>query len=302
MKRCRAGIQLLVGALIAPWPSITAQRPRPPERPALIAHEIIRAGVLERGLAAALEPMLRDDATLLWPGLPVVTGKARVTEALAAQQYPAGLRFQLQPLGVDRAADSSMVLIYGVAYVGMPDSSRGDLGRYIMAWHRRPNGWSLGVFGLVEMPGFPPGVLPDSLSPRGPESILTVGDGDPRPFVMADLAFADSAGRSSAADAFRHWAAPDAVTFATGGVLVRGPEAIADALRGMDGSHWSWRPVAAGAARDGSVGWTAGEAMITVDGVAGQPDRVLRSTYLSLWKRQEDGTIRFIADGGNVLP
>ena len=184
----------------------------------------------------------------------------------------------------------------------MPDSSRGVLGRYLMAWYRQPNGWDLGAFALAEVPGFPPAMVPDSLTLRGPEAILTVGEGDARPYVMADLAFADSAGRATASEAFRHWAAPDGVTFESGGILHRGPEEIAGSLKGMDGTRWARRPMAAGAATDGSLGWTAGEVSVSLPGQGGRPDRVIRSTYLTLWQRQPDGSLKFIADGGGDRP
>jgi hypothetical protein len=246
--------------------------------------------------------MMHDDAVLVWPGLPVVTTKPRVAAVLEAQHYPLGITFEMQPLGLRVATDSSMVLYYGVAYWSMPDSSRGVLGRYLMAWYRQPDGWDLGAFALAEMPGFPPAIIPDSLALSGPETILTVGDGDARSYVMADLAFADSAGRATAAEAFRHWAAPDGVTFETGGILNRGPDEIAASLKGLDGTRWAWRPVAAGAASDGSLGWTAGEASIALPSQGGRAGRVIRSTYLTLWQRQPDGSIKFIADGGGDRP
>ena len=296
----------LLGALLIGTPGGTAAgqtpRPRPPERPILIAHEIIRTGALERGLVTTLATMMRDDGVLVWPGMPVVTTSPRISSALEAQGYPLGLTFQLQPLGLRVAIDSSMVLAFGVAYWAEPDSVRGSLGRYMMAWHRRPDGWSLGAFGLMEMPTFPAVTLPDSLVPGVGEALLEVGDADASAFVMADLAFADSASRSSAAIAFGSWAAPSAVMFGPAGVLLRGPEAIAEALRSMDGSGWSWRPVATGASDDGSLGWTAGEAGIAIPGAGGGPGRLLKSTYLTFWERRPDGSVRFIVDGGNIHP
>ena len=53
----------------------------------------------------------------------------------------------------------------------------------------------------------------------------------------------------------------------------------------------------AGASDDGSMGWTVGEAVITAaDGHSGP------SKYLTVWKRQADGAIRFVTDGGNGRP
>jgi ketosteroid isomerase-like protein len=305
MRELGLRLPLLVLVLIGSSPLAAlgqVTRGRPPARPSRIAHEIIRAGAVSRGVAATLTTMMHDDAVLVWPGLPVVTTKARVAAVLEAQHYPLGVTFEMQPLDLRVATDSSMVLYYGVAYWSLPDSSRGNLGRYLMAWHRRDDGWDLAAFALSEMVGFPPAEVPDSMVLRGSEAILTVGESNPRQFVATDLAFADSAGRATAAEAFRHWAAPDGVTFETGGILNRGPDEIAASLKGLDGTRWAWRPMAAGAASDGSLGWTAGEVSVSLPGQGGRPDRVIRSTYLTLWQRQPDGSLKFIADGGGDRP
>ena len=100
--------------------------------------------------------------------------------------------------------------------------------------------------------------------------------------------------------AFAEWAAPDAVTFAASGELNVGPARIGAALAG-DASDWQWGAVAAGAAADGSLGWTVGQATITSKSGTGAPE-VYRGKYLTLWRRMPDGAIRFIADGGSPRP
>ncbi len=77
---------------------------------------------------------------------------------------------------------------------------------------------------------------------------------------------------------------------------------MAAAVARLGYSHWQWRPVAAGASDDGSLGWTVGEGEIVLPGVGGEPDRVRDLTYLTLWQRQGDGSIRFIADGTSPMP
>jgi hypothetical protein len=78
-------------------------------------------------------------------------------------------------------------------------------------------------------------------------------------------------------------------------MLVTGPKAIARVMSAP--ATWSWHPVVAGAASDGSMGWTVGEAVITAaDGHSGP------SKYLTVWKRLGDGTIRYYTDGGNGRP
>jgi hypothetical protein len=106
------------------------------------------------------------------------------------------------------------------------------------------------------------------------------------------LAFAQQARDSGAVSAFKTWAARDA--FVIGGVLARGPEAIA---RGVEGpALWRWHPVAAGSSRLGDLGWTVGEAVISPAG-----EEANYSKYLTVWIRQEN-SIRFLTDAGNPRP
>jgi hypothetical protein len=116
-------------------------------------------------------------------------------------------------------------------------------------------------------------------------------------FIAADSAFAADAGINGTQHAFTTWAAPDGMTFAFSGEFNMGPQRIGAVFAGNT-AHWEWGPVAAGASSDGTLGWTVGQATITPTG-GGIP---VRSKYLTLWRRMPDGTIRFIADGGNARP
>ena len=165
------------------------------------------------------------------------------------------------------------------------------LGRYISAWRRDGEKWNIAALLLIgieppssteQFAGLP--LTRKAARPKGPAS----------PFIAADLAFAKLARDSSAATAFRSWAASDALSLGGGSLLVRGPEAIAQAVSGPQG--WRWYPVAAGAAGAGDLGWTVGEAVI-----AGGEGNVSYSKYLTIWSRSGD-KVRFLLDGGNARP
>ena len=64
-----------------------------------------------------------------------------------------------------------------------------------------------------------------------------------------------------------------------------------------DDNVWRWHPVAAGAARRGDLGWTAGTAEISPR--AGGD--TYYGKYLMLW-RNGNGGPRFVADIGNGRP
>ena len=179
-----------------------------------------------------------------------------------------------------------------------PPSGTGGpvIGRYIATWQRDPGSeGSVAALGDDVHRSHRRWVGTDAASGLPLELPPLKASGKVAPFVAADLDFARLAGDSGAGVAFERWAAPDAHMFAGGGILVEGPKAIGKVVSAP--ATWSWHPVAAGASDDGSLGWTIGEAVITAaDGHSGP------SKYLTIWKRQPDGAIRFLTDGGNGRP
>jgi hypothetical protein len=91
------------------------------------------------------------------------------------------------------------------------------------------------------------------------------------------------------------------MTFAGTGELNVGRDAIRARLaEGAAGkAKWVWRPVITLAAPSGDLGVTIGTAEIEL---GPGPTDVFFSKYMSIWKRQADGSIRFVADGGSGRP
>jgi len=67
-----------------------------------------------------------------------------------------------------------------------------------------------------------------------------------------------------------------------------------------DTARWTWGPVLWAGSDDGDLGFTVGEA--TIAGVGPQGRDTSYSKYLTIWRRQADGSYRFITDGGNSRP
>ena len=74
-----------------------------------------------------------------------------------------------------------------------------------------------------------------------------------------------------------------------------GRDAIAGAFAGFPADAvLEWAPVAAEIAASGDLGCTVGRASVTA--------LHSYSKYLTIWKRQADGSWKFVADGGNARP
>ncbi len=109
--------------------------------------------------------------------------------------------------------------------------------------------------------------------------------------VRAELAFAaDVAARG--VDAWMDAFAPDGwmagATPVTGDVMRRRMSEV------LAGGSLAWEPVASGLADDGELGFTVGTSVYTpADGSARIP-----GTYVTIWRRQPDGTWKVLFDNG----
>jgi len=244
------------------------------------------------GFSGAARTALGDSGILLWPGAPVLAGRAEL-EKFFSQSSVDSLHLSWQPLGLTLSPDSTVGVTWGVA--ARPSASANlppRLGRYLAVWSRTVDRWAIAALAFigVEDPDLPPQVW------RGLSLTRSAARARARtaPFVTADLAFARLAADSGAAVAFAKYAAEEAMSFGGPGLLVRGPDAISRAVSGP--AHWTWQPVSAGASGDGLFGWTVGEAVISDGG------RANYSKYLTAWTRTPDGRVLFVYDGGNARP
>lgn len=235
------------------------------------------------------------DVVLVYPGAPLVSGRDGALRVLRAQTALRALSVRWVPLFGAVSADGAFGVTYGVTAIA--DASLAPVtlrfGKYLSAWRRDAEGCRLvahAQVGLVPGAAFVP---PSGFHPGTP----SLGSGA-APFAAADAAFAAQAGRDGAVAAFSMWIAADGVMFPASGELSRGPEGARAVLtRGGSSSTWSWTPLAGMGGRSGDLGFTSGEATITAPGGA-----VAYTKYLTLWRRDPDGHIRFIADGGSARP
>ena len=98
------------------------------------------------------------------------------------------------------------------------------------------------------------------------------------------------------------YAAENAQIFSTPGEFITGPDAISQAFGPTtDDNTLAWHPVTGEVARSGDLGFTAGNAVLTGRNLDGSA-QVRYSKYLTVWKKQRDGSWRYVVDGGNGRP
>ena len=254
----------------------------------------VSGAAFKSGLATALPPEMTDDAVLLWAAAPIVSGRAGIQQLLAAQP---SVRVSWQPFRVLVSRDGQLGVTFGATSKYGDGTAPASSGRYMSVWRRvSSGGWKIAAHVQIGL------VSPDSVKlPAALPGAVTSTNSPQDPFASADIEFARMAVDSGSPAAFYHYAAADGVTFAGTGELNIGPAAIRSRLaEGPAGkAKWAWRPVITIAASSGDLGATIGTAEIQSGPGA---DDVFFSKYLSIWRREPDGSIRFVADGGNGRP
>ena len=128
------------------------------------------------------------------------------------------------------------------------------------------------------------------------------GSVDKGALMAADLAFA-KATVEKGLEGWLSWFAPDAKIFPPGEAVIEGLDAIKAyyAKTGFDPKPLTWKPAIADLAASGDLGYTVGYASWPGTDEKGQ--KVTRvSKYLTVWKKQADGSWKVAADIGNSAP
>jgi ketosteroid isomerase-like protein len=294
----------IVAALLVSFASIAGSQAPPPApstkalRESLLnADRQLSASTKKIGLRAAFADALADDAYFLYEGVPVVSGKSNIVGMLSSQDALDAMRVEWFPLVVTTSRDGTLGATWGVTTIlsAPNDTTTPRHGKYISMWRRSADGaWQ--IVGHVDM-GLTDAkvIVPAS---------VTVSHFDPlkgsgAAFAQADIDFSRMAGASGAPRSFGAFAASDAMTLPGTGEIVVGPAAIEARMTESPAAQakWEWHPVYSEGAASGDLGFTVGEAVITPPGAT--PDKAFHSKYLTVWRRQPDGSIRYIVDGGN---
>jgi ketosteroid isomerase-like protein len=250
-------------------------------------------------LAAALSP----GASILLPDLAILSGAKSYAAYVEGIVTSSGSRVGWTPAHALVSRDGLFGCTTGVLHLVATDSTRPSSGRYAACWRRGGNGaWQMLALAHSSAP---PQVrsLPDSIpgAPGSSGSTAPRGARAAREMTDADRAFARfSADSGGPGGAFARWIAADGMMLGARAVPVRGPEQARKAFASFPPSgRFAWAPVdsLARASRDGSLGFTIGEARIIAT-----PSDTSYSKYLTIWRREGDGRYRFVFDIGSDRP
>lgn len=119
--------------------------------------------------------------------------------------------------------------------------------------------------------------------------------------MTADAAFAKMATEEGVPAAFAAYAAADVRMFPDGGEPYSGRDVLIERFAGWpEGATLRWAPEEGVAAPGGDFGFTWGRFVMTAPGEAGPVEE--HGKYVSIWRREADGSWKFVADIGNANP
>ena len=119
--------------------------------------------------------------------------------------------------------------------------------------------------------------------------------------IEADRQFSALSVSQGAAPAFAAFMADDAVSLPAGEEPIAGKQAIVDSMAPLKDGTLSWTPRQEVISRSGDLGYTWGTYEFRSTGTNGQP-RVSYGKYVTIWRKQLDGSWKAVLDTGNQSP
>lgn len=118
---------------------------------------------------------------------------------------------------------------------------------------------------------------------------------DPKVLMDADIAFSDYSAQNGLQKAFIEFAHDSVVLLKPNQMPIEGKQSLVESYKGQSDSAFqlTWKPLKALMAESGELGYTYG----LWTSVSGQDS--VRGTYLTIWKKNEKGEWKYIADTGN---
>lgn len=299
---------LLFGCSLRHAPVVAPAPARGPARDSLFELDQMRGdSVAAHGPVDGVLALLARDVVYLRAGAPVTYGRDAARTLLLATTPPSADVAQSaqvvswQPLGGGVSNDLRSGYTFGVA-ARAAERREIHFERYLAFW-QRVGGQPWRIVAYAELGGATSSARTEEISLAVADTTPPVRD-LPKPLAdardglrAADSSFSDLAYRMGIGYAFSNTITADGVVFGQP-QLVIGPKAVADYYDAQrDGTSLTWRPVYAVVAGSLDLGFTVGEYIATGRGPSGAAVQHF-GKYLTVWRRQKDGTWRFVAEGG----
>lgn len=122
--------------------------------------------------------------------------------------------------------------------------------------------------------------------------------------MSVDERFANETG-ARGATGWASFFAEDGRMMTNNGPIIVGREQIQKAMAqsfARPGFALQWQPTSADVSRSGDLGYTTGGFQVMQHGPDGKPTVATRGKYVTVWKKQSDGSWKVVVDIGNADP
>jgi len=123
---------------------------------------------------------------------------------------------------------------------------------------------------------------------------------DPSVLIKTDSAFSRMASDSGMKKAFTYYAGDEAIKLTMDRMPIIGKNSIGSSFTEKD-RGLEWEPLRAKISESGDMGWTFGKWRFILRS-GDFTDTVSRGVYVTFWEKQEDGSWKYVIDGGNITP
>ncbi len=274
---------------------------RPVRASLVAAGNAVSDAIGKKGVAAGLTGAMNQNALLLSPRKATIQGRSDAAAFLGSGDplAPSAMQWKVIVADVSNDATQGYTWAQGKYTIDLGAGATELPGFFLAYWKRSSGGgWKLDVF-VLNQGGPQPLPLPQGFGTPGRKFGPKAPDTDPKDLLKqlraTDKAFSDASLASGTGPAFQQYAASNGI--AVSGQFVFGPEAIGVAFASEPGDEVSWGPRFAGAARSGDLGFTVGDAVFNLVSFG-----TFYTKYLTVWRKQDNGDWRFVADFGNGRP
>ena len=272
----------------------------------LLRTDLARGDSVARlGMSDGLASSFADDVVYLRGGMPIVRGRGAAKAIAAAESIATPFTIRWQPVRAETSRDGKSGYSYGYTILSTAASGAPAIrvDRYIAYWRHYAGGWRIAAY--AETYGSPPTTLvppQEATSAAMSDVPMAHRTGALEAIRAADADFSSDATKFGTGEAFGRYAAGDAQIFSGPGEFISGPHAISESFGPpTEKNTLVWHPVHGEVAASGDLGFTVGNAVFT--GIREDGAQMQRfSKYLTIWKKQRDGSWRYVVDGGSARP
>jgi ketosteroid isomerase-like protein len=255
------------------------------------------------GIHKAYPFFMADDSTIIAAGKPLIAGEKEIRAFVAQEPERRFSNRQVLRAGVSGAGDLGYTSgAFEFSTKNQDGTEKGGHGVYLLAWKKQRGEWK--VAALVENGAQSAPNVAQYLSAQPALEKASRADIERAraEIIRTDSNFSALSEAKWPGEAFATYIAADGSLLFLLGIDLKGKAVVREAFgEKPSGATLVWKPVKAEMSASCDLGFTIGSAVSKRTDAEGKL-QVGYTQYLTVWKKQPDGSWKFVLDGGNPAP